>query len=291
MFKFKNYEIYVLYSRNSQAKAEPDQLQALNDIEFYNRSLNKMTLSEFGRSDSLRKVSKLSQAERALADSYTFDLVEDTNPKNKKDTFKYIAQIKQSLNKISATKIGQMLLSRLNKQYRVYIIPLYHYTWKYVGITTGPYSESEGGGIRIQFNPDEMRRIWRGPVVKDGRTDILFHELVHAYRKSHNRDIRTPLDGGNFPNLEEFTAAQFENIFVATRRSSTYYSMYDSGYAPKETVYNLLSSNRSLINALELLLKTEPLAQMAANLKMPEYNPFRDFHELLVNSNKNLIDI
>ncbi len=286
MFKFNNYPIYVVYSRNWQKKVEPIQRQVRSDLEFHQRSLQKMSLGDFGRSSSLKTISSINKEEGLLAASFGWDIEEDVKPIYKKEIKNYESQVKLSLITISHTRIGQLLLNSTNKQSKIYIIPLYDYNIKYASITSGPYTEAEGGGVRIAYNPNEFRKTWRGGVVADQRASVLFHELVHASRKSNYRSHQAPLPGGSFPNTEEFIATQFENIYISTTGESKVYSLYDSGHVSKEVAYDVLIKNPQLILALRNFLQTEPLAQAAAKLTEPVYNPFRDYKELEEASHK-----
>lgn len=48
----------------------------------------------------------------------------------------------------------------------------------------------------------------------------------------------------------------------------------------KEEMYQYLVEDAELVMALKFFLKTEILAQTAAQLQQPNYNPFRDFDKI-----------
>ncbi len=280
MFRFNSYEIYVIYSRNRQKRVEPFQRAAAQDLELHRRRLKNMSLGEFGRSSSLQTIAGIGREEGLLAAAYQWDLIEDLTPTHKLEIQNYEHQVKRSLTEISHTRIGRLLLNSINRQEKVYIIPLYDYDTQHSAITTSNYSEAEGGGIRIAYNPGEFSKAWRGGVVSDLRGSVLCHELVHASHKSYKREYRDLLSGGSFPNIAEFFASQIQNIYTSETGESKFYNLYYSLYAPKEVVYRVLTKDRQLILALRNLLRTEPLAQEAAKLTKPDYNPFRDYKEL-----------
>lgn len=261
MFKFKFYPIYIIYSRNRQRMVEPIQRQAKDDLDTQERIT--------------KNIFKAAKVRGLLSATYEWDILEDL-PIYKNEIENYEAQLFLILHVINGTEIGRLLLNSLNKREKVFIIPLYEYFIKHFSITTGPYSVDEGGGVRIQFSPNEFNRAYRGGKVDDLRSSILFHELVHASRKSNYRFSRTPLEG-DFPDTEEFLATQLQNVFTSTTGESDYYSLYDGNFKKKEDMYQLISDTPQYLSAIKHFLATEPLAYLASQLKAPEFNPFRDF--------------
>ncbi|MEP7075632.1 MAG: hypothetical protein ABI878_07445, partial [Acidobacteriota bacterium] len=151
---------------------------------------------------------------------------------------------------------------------------------------TDPTSQDEGGGVRIHFNPRFFRRTFESSAVPtfDSREDTLLHELVHAMRFSTNRFARKPfLDARheNFPDSEEFIATQIQNIYRGSRRQNDLYDPYQREvFMRKDQMYEWLAQDAETVMFLKFFLDTEPVANAAALLKQPEYNPFRDYNQI-----------
>ena len=81
-------------------------------------------------------------------------------------------------------------------------------------------------------------------------------------------------------NSEEFIAEQLANVYHSSRGDSDFYGAYRGPDKRKKEMYQYLVEDGELVMALKFFLKTEPLAKFAANLKQPDYNPFRDYNEI-----------
>jgi hypothetical protein len=207
-----------------------------------------------------------------------WQLMDDLEPKYKKEIQDYESTIERTLTTISHTSIGRMLLDLINPQQKVWIIPA---DWENSIATTEVKTEAQGGGIRISFNPKAFRRVTVSPHATANEVeDTLFHELVHAMRFSQNRFFRKSVTNRDFRDSEEFIATQFENIYHSSRRESDLYGSYYGSYMRKEEMYQYLVEDAELVMALKFFLKTEILAQTAAKLQQPDYNPFRDFDKI-----------
>ncbi|HYJ90418.1 MAG TPA: M91 family zinc metallopeptidase, partial [Pyrinomonadaceae bacterium] len=207
-----------------------------------------------------------------------WQLMEDLEPKYKKEIKDYETTIERTLNRISVDPFGRMLLSQINPSAKVWIIPA---DWTKPTATTECVTERQGGGIRIHFNPKAFKRITISPRATANEVeDTLFHELVHAMRMSAQRFARKPLENTDFGNSEEFIATQLENVYHSIRRESALYSTYNGAYLTQNDMYIYLIADPQLVSALKFFLDTEPLAQNAATFRGPAYNPFRDFKEI-----------
>ncbi len=289
MFQFSGFPIYVLYSRHSQETAELPwngyyanlslaRTKAKDD--FVNLRIKRLI-------DELKKINKYSNLIDAIQASH---LVEDLKPQYRGEILRFENEIRRILMRISATKIGQIVLSSLNPSEVIWVVPFFGA--KNVAMT-GRGTESAGSAIRIRYNPEDFASTYEGEGLgkNDVREEVLIHELVHAARQSHNRFNRMPLDTATFGNTEEFVAEQIGNIYRSSTRKINRLGLYHGGYDTKENIYSMFSKDWRIISFIKTLLKTDPIAQRAAALKSPDYNPFRDFHLIERESHKHFIDL
>lgn len=278
MLQFQKFPIYILYSLHRQKAVDP----------LWSQYYSEMKRAQDNAKDQLQKhhleaMKRFQQIAQQKDDQISaimqWQLIEDLDPKYRKEIHDYESTVDHILRIISHTSIGNKLLGMLKPDPKIFIIPA---TWEEPTAQTLLKTEAEGGGIRIYFKPTAFRHVFvAGRPPADEAEDTLFHELVHAMRLSQNRKSKRSLLNKDFNNsLEEFVATQFENIFHAARRRSDIYSTYLAGYRNKEDMYNYLIEDAELVMALKHVLQYEPLAAAAAVLQQPEYNPFRDFNEI-----------
>lgn len=289
MFKFGNFPIYVLYSRHRQERVRPLWDEYYTRLKLAKGRVAENTLRLKIR-HLLRDVENVKKYERLIEAVQEWEIIEDLQFKYRSEILKFENEIRQILTNISKTKIGQIVMNSLNQNELIWIVPFYGVkgTAKSSRSTT-----SEGGGIRIRYNPEDFRSTYEGEKYKkiDAREEVLIHEMVHAVRQSHNRFFGMRLDQKTFGNAEEFIAEQIGNIYRSVTRKVNYYGLYDGGYDTKENIYQMFSQDKAIVNALKYFLQTEPIAQQAASLKSPAYNPFRDFNLIEKESQKYFIDL
>jgi hypothetical protein len=255
-------------------------LQKKNAEENAVRQLVKLNFGEMERFLQLAR-----EKNTLIGAAMQWELTEDLDPKYRNEIREYESTIERLLTIIAHTSIGYSLLSMIKPDAKIFIIPA---DWSKPTAVTWDRSEDEGGGIRIYFNPSAFRRIFVSPrrAPADEAEDTLFHELVHAMRKSNDRYAGKVLMNEDFDNTEEFIATQIANVFHAARRSSDIYDSYHGEYRRKDEMYKYLIQDAELVMALKFFMQTEPLAKAAAFLHQPEYNPFRDFEEIERKSQK-----
>jgi len=287
MIQFQTHPIFVLYSLNRQRAVE-----SLSNE--YQRTRNRAENSAFeglkkldlGR--FLRQIEVYFDNQKLMDAAKQWQLMEDMDWKYKKEIEAYESEIKRLLTTISQTSIGSIVLNAINRTSKVWIIPALFSDTK--GITDCA-TESEGGGIRIHFDPQKFRRNTEAPtVVADTRESTLLHELVHAMRFSTGRFNRQPLPGprsANFPDTEEFIATQIENIYRGSRKQNDLYDPYRGEVMMrKDKMYQWLADDAETVRLLKHFMDTEPVAQSAVALKQPDFNPFRDYGQILARSRK-----
>jgi len=184
------------------------------------------------------------------------------------------------LRTIGATKIGKLLFDSLDPLQKYWIVPLDYLDdaeckcWAY----TFPGTPKERGGIRIYFNPTDSNSAEKKWISLD---DVLFHELVHAYRMGRvgyhvvNAAKSMNADG----NAEEFLALHMQNVYLANRGSSRFYRTYKSQqWVSKNSAYQSLAGDAEALMAFRHFVDKEPLCTTVSRWMQPpdSFNPWRD---------------
>jgi len=287
MIQFQNFPIYILYSLHRQRAVEPLSNEYWGArSRAYDSAMTGLKNLDLGR--FLRQMQVYGENDRLIAAAKQWQLMEDSDPKYRREIDDYENEVKRVLTTISHTSIGAMVLNAISRASKVWIIPA---LWGKPTAITDQNTVAEGGGIRINFNPKAFRRVTEAPtVVADGREDTLLHELVHAMRFSTNRFARKPVVGArqaNFPDSEEFIATQIQNVYRGSRKMNDLYEPYrGEALMRKDKMYQWLAEDAELVMFLKYFLDTEPVAKSAVALRQPEYNPFRDYNEIAKRSHK-----
>ena len=275
MFQFMNYPIYVVHSLHRQ--------QAIDSIS--NDAGRAMQRAKDSALEGVRKLDfgrvqrQLGQyfEQSALHDAtYDWTLMEDITPKYSGEIKAYESEVRHLLININGTTIGQTLLKYIQNsptKPKVWIVPA---NLKVPRAITYGYN-FEGEGIRIHINPKSFGA---------DAEDTLFHELVHAKRYAWNEYYRnnfesSKLNSDFYSSSEEFIANQLENVYHATRGFSDTYSVYSGATMKKKEMYDYLAENWELTVALKFFLDNDSFVKEVAGYKRAEYNPFRDFEEIL----------
>jgi len=205
-----------------------------------------------------------------------YEITEDKTPSPAAKAFE--DQVHDLLQKkIAVTTLGKMLLNGLKRSIKYWIVPLDAENERICqcGALTFPGAPKEGGGIRIYFNPTD----WKGPW--PSADDVLFHELVHAYRIArigYAAQNKTPMS--DYDNGEEFIATQMQNMYLADRNSQLFYLSYKRPWlsGSKDDAYAYYASAAEVPMALRYFRDSEPLATGVSHWKAPPngFNPWRD---------------
>ena len=154
-----------------------------------------------------------------------YEIIEDKNPRP--ESVSYENAVYQQVQVIASTTIGGLLLESLNHHVKVWIVPLdpLDRSQCTCGAYAFPGKPNEGGGVRVYYNPTDFNpsaKRWRGA------DDILFHELVHAYRNGRvGYDVVNSAQYMNdYENAEEFLALHLQNVYLACRGSQRFYRTY-----------------------------------------------------------------
>lgn len=180
-------------------------------------------------------------------------------------------------SRIALTTMGKVLLGSLNRNLRYWILPLDAENKRLCqcSAATYPGAPKEGGGIRVYFNPKDWTGEWETP------DDVLFHELVHAYRMGrigYEALNKTPMS--DYDDGEEFLALQLQNMYLADRHSQRFYLAYKRPWlnGSKDEAYQHYANNSEVPAAFRYFRDNEPLATAVSHWKAPVngFNPWRD---------------
>jgi hypothetical protein len=207
-----------------------------------------------------------------------YEIIEDKNPRP--ESVDYENAVFQQLRLISTTIIGRLLFDSLNRSQKYWIVPLDYLDKAQCacGAYVFPGKPNEGGGIRLyytptDFNPSTAR--WKGA------DDILFHEMVHAYRNGRvGYDVVNAAKPMNdYDNAEEFLALHLQNVYLACRGSHRFYRTYKRlESVSKNTAYQYFVNDMEVLMAFRYFAETEPLAATVSRWMHPpdSFNPWRD---------------
>lgn len=207
-----------------------------------------------------------------------YEITEDSTPGAIEIAYENL--VYQQLKVISRTRLGRLLLGSLDPNIKYWILPLDPIDRLdcECGAYTFPGHPREGGGIRIYYNPTDFNSPEKRWI---GSDDILFHELVHAYRNgSVGYDVVNAAASmkGN-TNAEEFFALQMQNVYLACRGATRFYQTYNKlESVSKGTAYQYLAGEPEAGRVLRHFVQSDMLAAKVARwTETPDsFNPFRD---------------
>jgi hypothetical protein len=210
-----------------------------------------------------------------------YEITEDKAPSVEARAFEH--RVFNLLRLIASTRMGKLLFDSLNPANKYWILPNTYPNAKpcKCGASEFPAGPKGGGGFRVYIDPQD----WLGSSVKFlSADDVLFHEMVHAYRdgrKVRGPRITMPISeyrNGGGDSIEEFFALQMQNVYLWYRGSHRYYRSYDRRIPmSKDTAYQHIAGNAELLMAFRYL-SNDPLAVGVARWMQPanSFNPWRD---------------
>ena len=242
----------------------------INDADRW-EDVRQRQIGEFAAKHDTKMVNWLKGTAKQL-----YEITEDKTPSAAAKAFE--DQVYDLLaKKISLTVMGRLLLNALNRNIKYWIVPFDAENRRMCkcGAFTFPGAPKEGGGIRVYFNPTDWKGKWQTP------DDILFHELVHAYRMGrigYAALNRTPMN--DYDDAEEFLALQLQNMYLADRGSQRFYIAYKRPWlnSSKDDAYAYYASSAEVPMAFRYFADSEPLATGVSHWKAPAngFNPWRD---------------
>jgi len=182
----------------------------------------------------------------------------------------------EHLSKIVSTQIGNLLFSSLRKTVKVWIVADQSPEGVAATTTPGPLSAQAGGGVRLYFDPDGFPK----DAERFTAADILFHEMVHAYRSGWKGIKYSNWRKMNeYQTAEEFLAIHLQNIFMGQIGKNKFYiSHKDNRVASVNEVYQHIAERRETMEVLHYYLYNEPFASIAASWREPKCNVWRDYN-------------
>jgi hypothetical protein len=221
-----------------------------------------------------------------------YEITEDRTPRP--ESRSYEEAVCQQLRLIGTTTIGRLLFESLNHHVKHWIVPLdlLDSAQCACGAYTFPGKPNEGGGIRVYYNPTDFN-----PSAKRwmGADDILFHELIHAYRNGRvgYDAVNAAKQMTDYDNAEEFLALHLQNVYLACRGANRFYRTYNGRESvSKDSAYQYFVGDAEVLRAFRHYVENEPLAGTVSRWMTPadSFNPWRDQRvlERLHISNKSL---
>lgn len=207
-----------------------------------------------------------------------FETIEDPYPPP--EAVSYEGAVIDALKVIVTTQIGRLVVSALDPHIRYSIHPRLNAdgTGCQCGAFVFPGAPKEGGGIRVYYNPTEFNAPLRRWI---GRDDVLFHELVHAYRMGRwsYEIVNSAPDMLNWDDREEFVATQMQNVYLSQRGGNHFYRSYPRlERSDKGTAYRSLAEDQEALGQLNFLVNMDSLIASVAGWATPatSFNAFRD---------------
>lgn len=207
--------------------------------------------------------------------------LEEIRP-DKGSTGAWEGEVIKYLDKIYGTQIGNLVIRSLKPSVKVWIVVDSSTAGAAASTTPDVMSAEQGGGVRLYFEPFGF------PADSDRYTaaDILFHELVHAYRSGF-----MGIKGSNWRQMmeyktaEEFLAVHLQNIFMGEIGKKKFYLAHENNQvASVDEVYENIAKTRETMEVLGYYLYREPIARVVAKWTRPTCNVWRDYSKILSRS-------
>ncbi len=216
-----------------------------------------------------------------------FEITEDKTPAYETRTWEQ--NVYQVLLLIQSTRVGKLVLDSLDMNKRYWIVP-----WldpreldptnkiKFCecgGARVFPGPAKAGGGIRLYMDLSQRNFVQKKWL---GQDDVLFHELVHAYRVGRvgYDQVNQSRAMKDNENTEEFLALQLQNVYLTNRKASKYYLTYNDPYTPvlKSKAYEHYAKDGETLAAFRYWVENDHVAREVARWMSPpdSFNPFRD---------------
>lgn len=213
-----------------------------------------------------------------------YDYVADPSPA----AAHYETRIRALLGYIKANQVGRCLLQILTTggTLPIWIVPYDSEQVESMGagnanVTWAPEVYVGTRAVRLAYSFEFFTYASWGKMPGSRADEVLFHELVHAYRYA-NPSIKArnlaALPG--YDDHEEFLAHQLANVYRSVQGARKFNLDYKTKRVTTAAeCEQALRSSTPLMNALALFLANDPLTKAVAKIKTL-YNPFADFARL-----------
>ncbi|TXL73043.1 hypothetical protein FHP25_22885 [Vineibacter terrae] len=237
--------------------------------------------------EAARNAHRFEEMRRLLGEMDKRAYQEDKSPNSQW----YEKRVSALLAFIRHTVTGRTLLDGLPREPHLWIIPVdsqaAHNKKTFAFADTNPRSGGLKQGVRIKFSPETWAYSAYGQLPNSRPDEVLFHELVHAYRFA-KKGLPAPRqailsDGGtaapNGTSPEEFLATQMANIYISEKGGHVFTIDYDtSQLGDQAAAEDTLRSFKPYLETLAAFAK-DPVAQAVAKIGT-SYNPLRDLGRL-----------
>lgn len=291
MRRYKSYNIYINYNifdENESQAFVNKQMSAYDQSVKNNPKLQaemKKERDEYFRKTGqepfdYRRYMAEEQAKTSIFDERQREEIRKDG-KHSETAGKYEDSIVKILDQICKTQIGQCLINSLNSQKTVWILPLFEKDSFTPSTFNGETYHEEfftktGGGTRVHFY------LWNKGMPKTSRydtdDDILFHELVHAYRhgfQTYDQQFNEILDDST--NGEEFIALCVQNMYRESMKRSLYKYYGGVVYLSPDELTKYIFSKDPFIKTLSKAQNENPLFKTIKDWKSLKFNPWRDY--------------
>ncbi|MCW5748102.1 MAG: hypothetical protein KIT36_18080 [Alphaproteobacteria bacterium] len=226
--------------------------------------------------ESARNAGRFQEARDLIGEMTKRAYQEDKSPNSQW----YEKRVSALLAYIRHTETGRALLGCLARDFPVWVIPMdsqaaHNHSPPGFGFADTNLRSDGLAGVRIKFSPETWTYQAYGQLPSSRPDEVLFHELVHAYR--FGKKERPVLDAS--ANPEEFLAMQMTNVYVSEKGGHVFMIDYDTGQLGDQAAAEAtLQSFQPFLNVLSTIAN-DPLTTAVAKIKT-SYNPFRDLGRL-----------
>jgi hypothetical protein len=218
-------------------------------------------------------------------------ILDDPNVDDKITTSeKWVGNVRSDLRKIGESRVGVALLRSIKYHGVVITIEPFH-PIKMTRAVCGASTRGGQFGPTINYTPEfyghgtacEEKWIQRGGFVPT-RQEILFHELIHGFRKTSGQHQNHVLlgDGLSFySNFEEFCAVLLQGIYASELRRPIRASLQGTFRMDRylEGPYLFFQSGSETYDAIAIFCdQNRGFTGMIAKVNVP-FNPIRAYYE------------
>ncbi|MGH8516839.1 MAG: hypothetical protein ACREUE_05215 [Panacagrimonas sp.] len=199
----------------------------------------------------------------------------------------YEERVRSFLNEIRRNEVGRCVLDFCMGADPIWIIPFDSAQIENAGgsfdanVTRSHKSFGGKQAVRVAYTPGHWTFAADGKLPGARADEVLFHEMVHAYRFASPR-----VPARNYDELphntdhEEFLAHQAANVYRSLKGARVFNIHYKGKQlASAAECEKGLKSIPGLLEALEGFLRTDPLSKAIARIRTL-YNPFADIDRL-----------
>lgn len=220
-------------------------------------------------------------------DANKWDYVVDTSPA----AVRYEGHVKGLLSYIKANPIGRTVFECLRNSgcQPIWIIPYDSQDIEWYGdgnakVGRVPWTYLKKNAVRLMYTFDMFTYTTEWGKMPGSRADeVLFHEMVHAYRYAHPKvHVKVSLALPGYTDTEEFLAHQMTNVYRSLWGAKKFNLDYKARTLTTAAACEAaLRSGKGLLDAMAVFLRDDPLSQSVAKLKPKTlYNPFADFDRI-----------